>query len=130
MPENPYPNQVVTPQPASRRRGGQPGNKNRLIHSMYSKQISAEESLELESMPLDASEFELALARVRLKTCLEKQQAAPPEQWLSYERAIAYYLRLITSTTHRNAVFHRENKTAFMTVMEMIRQVNEEQGVK
>ena len=135
MPENPSPNQVVAPEPplsipAPRRRGGQPGNKNRLKHGLYSKQISPEETRELESMPLDMSEFELALARVRLKTCLERQQTAPPENWLSYERAIAHYLRLITSLTYRNAVFHRDDKTAFSTVMEMIRQVNEEQNVK
>ena len=48
-------------------------------------------------MPLDLTEHELVLARVRLKTCIEKQLTASPEDWLSYERAITHYLRLIAS---------------------------------
>jgi hypothetical protein len=71
------------------------------------------------------------LARVRLKTCLEKQSTAAPEDWLAYERAIAYYLRLIVAVIQKNAEFkERGGGDAFMTVMEMIRQVNEEDNVE
>jgi len=91
--------------PSGRRRGGQPGNKNHLIHGLYSKQVSIEDSDLLESMPADLNQHELALARVRLKTCLEKQLTAAPEDWLTYERAIAYYLRLIVSVIQKNAEF-------------------------
>ncbi len=113
-----------------RRRGGQPGNTNRLKHGLYSNLISSEDEAELESMELDRNHSELKLARARLKACFEKQQTADPKDWLSYERAIAFYLRIIAMLTHRNATQRAEDKTAFMTVLEMIRQVNEEQGVK
>jgi hypothetical protein len=116
-------------QPSGRQRGGQPGNKNRLKHGLYSKQVSQEDSAELESMSLDRTEHELALARVRLKTCIEKQLTAAPEDWLSYERAITHYLRLIASLIQKNAESDGPGD-AFMTVMEMIRQVNEEDHVK
>ena len=80
-------------------------------------------------MPLDLTEHELVLARVRLKTCIEKQLTASPEDWLSYERAITHYLRLIASLIQKNAESDGPGD-AFMTVMEMIRQVNEEDHVK
>ena len=116
---------------ASRRPGGQPGNQNHLIHGIYAKQLSSEDNDLLESMPADLTEHELALARVRLKTCLEKQLNSAPEDWLTYERAIAYYLRLIASLVQRNAAIKANSSgDAFITVMEMIRQVNEEDGLK
>ena len=116
---------------ASRKPGGQPGNQNRLVHGIYAKQLSSEDSEMLESMPVDLTEHELALARVRLKTCLDKQLNSAPEDFLTYERAIAYYLRLIATLVQRNAAIKANSPgDAFITVMEMIRQVNEEQGVK
>ena len=118
-------------QPTGRPRGGQPGNQNRLKHGLYSKQVSIEDSDLLETMSEDLNKHELDLARVRLKTCLEKQLTAAPEDWLTYERAIAHYLGLIASSIHKNALLkERGGGDAFMTVMEMIRQVNEEDNVK
>lgn len=118
-------------QPTGRSRGGQPGNQNRLKHGLYAKQVSIEDSDLLESMSADLNVDELALARIRLKSCLEKQLDAPPEHWLTYERAIAYYLHLIASLINKNALIKEHNGgDAFMTVMEMIRQVNEEQHVE
>jgi hypothetical protein len=113
----------------SRPRGAPPGNTNALKHGIYSQYISLSEDQELDPMPPDKNQDELALARVRLKNCLEKQQACPPDQWLDYERIITYYLRLIVSLTHKNALLGRDRRTAYVTVMEMIQQVNEEQDV-
>ena len=116
--------------PTGRPRGGQPGNQNRLKHGLYSKQVSLEDSQMLNTMSADLIEHELTLARVRLKTCLDKQLSAPPEDWLTYERAIAHYLGLIASVIHKNASRKAHGGDAFQTVLEMIRQVNEEQGVQ
>jgi len=116
-------------QPSGRHRGGQPGNQNRLKHSLYSKQVSMEDGAQLETMSQELTEHELALARVRLKTCLEKQLSAAPEDWLSYERALANYLHNIVALIHMNAR-NKNRGIDSMTVMEMIRQVNEEQNVQ
>src|SRR3990172_9487176 len=116
--------------PVKRNRGGQPCNKNRLKHGIYSEHISVQDDEQLGSMAHDKSEHELALARVRLKQCMAKQDSAPPEEWLRYEKAIAHYLAVIVNLTNRNALLGRDSKTAFVTVMEMIRQVNEQQHVK
>ena len=116
--------------PTGRRRGAQPGNQNRLIHGIYSKQVSMEDSAQLESMPADLTGHELALARVRLKTCLDRQLTTSPEKWLAYERAIAYYLRLITSLIQKNASLKDSGKEAVLTVMDFIREANEEQHVQ
>ena len=118
-------------EPTGRPRGGQPGNQNRLKHGLYAKQVSIEDSDLLESMSAELNVDELDLARIRLKSCLEKQLDAPPEDWLTYERAIAYYLRLIASLLNKNVSIKEHNGgSAFTTVMEMIRQVNEEQHVQ
>ena len=58
-------------QPSGRQRGGQPGNKNRLKHGLYSKQVSQEDSAELEFMALDRTENELALALFASKPALK-----------------------------------------------------------
>jgi hypothetical protein len=115
-------------QPSGRRRGGQPGNQNRLKHGLYSKKLSMEDTEQLESMSLYLTQHELALARVRLKTCLEKQLIAAPEDWLTYERAIARYLHDIVSSIHQNAK-NNNRSFAFLDAMEMIRQENEDQNV-
>jgi hypothetical protein len=116
--------------PTGRKRGGQPGNHNRLKHGLYARLVSAQDDARLQGMSPDQNENELALARVRLKTCLEQQSRASPDVWLAYERAVAQYISLISALVHRNALLHHDDKTAFMTVLEMINQVNEEQGVR
>ena len=110
-------------QPSGRRRGGQPGNHNRLKHGLYSKQVSVEDDAELESMSMALTNQELALARVRLKTCLEKQLTAAPEDWLTYERAIARYLHDIVSTINKN-VWNKKHGFDPLAIEEMIRQRN------
>ena len=116
--------------PTGRKRGAPVGNTNALKHGIYSRCISVTEDEELEPMPLDKSQHELALTRVRLMQCIQKQQEASAGDWLAYEKAIAYYLRIIVSLTTRNALLGQNRKTAYITVMEMIRQVNEEQDVR
>ena len=96
---------------------------------LYSRIISAQDDAGLQSMAPDQNSSELALARIGLKTCLEQQSKASPEVWLAYERTVTQYISLITSIIQKNALLHRDDKEAFMTVMEMINQVNEEQGV-
>ncbi len=120
----------MTYKPTGRKGGGQPGNKNAIKHGIYSQHISIQDDEEVGPMPLDHNDDELAFARVRLKDCILKQQSAPPEEWLSYEKAITVYLAKIVAMVHHNAVLGADKKEAFMTVMEMIRQVNEEQHVK
>ena len=121
---------AMSTNPTGRKRGGQPGNQNRLLHGIYSKLVSNQDGHDVESMPPNQNEPELALARIRLKNCIEKQKAAPLEQWLAYEKTITHYLGMIAALTHRNAILGKEDTPAMMTVMEMIRQVNEEQDVK
>jgi len=89
--------------PTGRRRGGQLGNHNRLKHGLYSRHLLPPRPGDSASAPLASHVHELALARVRLKTCIEQQLTAPPEEWLIYERAIAHYLGLVTSLIYRNA---------------------------
>ncbi len=117
-------------QPTGRKRGGQPGNTNHLIHGAYSRHISLRIRHDLLSMPEDQNQDELALARSRLVACLEKQKAAPPSEWLFYEHAIQIYLHDISRFTHNNAILGRDHDTAFMTVIEMIRQTNTQQHVR
>ena len=120
----------MTYKPTGRKGGGQPGNKNGIKHGIYSQHISVQDDQQADAMPLDINNDELTFARIRLKDCILKQQTAPPEDWLSYEKAITTYLSKIVAMVHHNAVLGEDKKTAFMTVLEMIRQVNEEQHVK
>ncbi len=112
-----------------RRRGAPLGNTNALKHGLYSRYISVTDDAEIENMPSDKSGDELALARVRLKTCLKRQLECPPAQWLEYEHLINHYLRIIFAHTHKNAILGQDRRTAYVTVMEMISEINEEQGV-
>ena len=115
----------------SRGKVGAPlGNTTALKHGLYSSHISIQDDEELESMSLDQSQHELALARVRLKECIARQQSAPAGEWHKYERAIGRYLSIIVNLTNKNAILGRDRKIAFVTVMEMIRQMNERQDVK
>ena len=90
--------------PSGRRRGGQPGNTNRLVHGLYSTRIPRKIHRSLEN-PRTTSEpdFEIALARVRLVQLMRAQQAAPAREYLTYERAVINYLDLIFSLTEAAA---------------------------
>jgi len=105
-------------------------NQNRLKYGIYAKQIPTREDPSLGSMPSNENQSELDLARYRLKEVLLKQEHGSPEEWIEFEKLITRYVSVIASLTHKNAVLGKDDKEAFMTVMEMIRQVNEEQGVK
>lgn len=74
--------------PSGRRRGGQPGNTNRLVHGRYSSRLPR--SLTWPANPRSGfdPEFEIALMRVHVSQLIERQSAAPPEHYLAYERAI------------------------------------------
>ncbi len=75
--------------PSVRRRGGQPGNSNRLRHGLYSRRLAPVGG------SLDA-DFQIALARRRLAQLLDRQEASSsPRDFLSYERGILHYLSLI-----------------------------------
>ncbi len=106
------------------------GNQNRLKYGIFSKQIPAHADEQLGSMPSDGNQIELDLARLRLKEVILKQAAASPEQWIQYEKIITRYISVIASLTHSNALLGRDGKESFVTVMEMINQVNEDQHVK
>ena len=114
----------------SRPRGAPLGNANRLTHGLYSRHISIQAEHDLEPMPIDQNQNELALARARLNAVFEMQRNAPPDQWLDYERAASHYLTAIASLIHKNAVLGRDQRSSFVTVLEMIRQVNEDQHVE
>ncbi len=88
--------------PSGRRRGGQPGNHNRLKHGLYARQLPLEQELRLEALGLDRHHLTIALARARLNRLLVKQAAAPDRDFLTYERAVMYYLNLIARLIHRN----------------------------
>jgi hypothetical protein len=115
--------------PTGRPRGAPHGNQNNLRHGIYSRHISIQAEADVDSMPHDQNQDELALARARLVACLEKQKDAPPEDWLIYERAISHYLLAIATFIRNNAVLGRDQKTSAVTVLEMIRQVNERENV-
>jgi hypothetical protein len=117
-----------------KRTGRPPGaprnNHNALTHGLYSRHMSVQVAHEVDAMPVDHNDDELAFSRARLDQLLQMQRAAPPEHWLSYERVIAYYLHSIAALIHKNAVLGRDSRTSFVTVLEMIRQTNEQQKVR
>ena len=114
----------------TRKRGGQPGNTNNLKHGIYSRHMSLQAGDDIQAMPDDQNRDELALARARLVACLEKQTSAPPDQWLIYEKAISQYLSAIAKFVHNNALLGKDRKATLITVLEMIRQLNETEHVK
>ena len=116
--------------PKSRKVGAPVGNTNALKHGLYSRHISAQDETDLKSMSLDRNDQELALARVRLAQCIARQQDAPPEDWIRYEKAISHYIAIIVANTNKNALLGRDSHASFVTVLEMIRQVNAEQSIK
>jgi hypothetical protein len=89
--------------PTGRRRGGQPGNHNRLRHGLYAGKLHLDHELRLDRLGLNRNHMTIALARVRLARLLEKQAAADPKDYLSYERAIQYYINMLARLIHRNS---------------------------
>lgn len=79
----------MPPTSTRRRKGGQPGNTNRLRHGLYSKRLlsPAAESPSYES--------QLTLYRRRLAQLLARQEHASITDYLSYERGIIHYVSLI-----------------------------------
>ena len=76
-----------------RKRGAPLGTANALKPGLSSKYISERHHRSVD---------ELALARVRLTDCLDRQAAAGPDKWLDFERAVIHYMRLIVSLSHNN----------------------------
>ena len=80
-----------------RRRGGQPGNTNRLIHGRFSRRLPRKLTWPDNPRTGHDPDFEIVMARVHLVQLLEAQQRAPTTQWLSYERAVIDCIGLIVS---------------------------------
>jgi hypothetical protein len=120
----------MTYKPTGRPRGAPLNNINHLKHGLYSHHISVKDDEENCPMSEDKTSDELALARVRIKSILDKQGSVPPEEWLSYEKAVSHYLGQVITMLHKNAIFGRDNKTPLLTVMDFIRQANEDQNVQ
>ena len=116
--------------PSGRPRGAPKNNINHLKHGLYSHHISALDDEENCAMSEDQTSDELALARVRIKRCLDKQGSVSPQEWLSYEKAISHYLGQVITMLHKNLIFGRDNKAPLLTVMDFIRQANEDQNVQ
>jgi hypothetical protein len=112
------------------RKGAPLGNTNRLTHGLYSRHLSVHLDHDVSAFPIDQSTDELALARSRLNDLLEKQRDAPPEAWLGFETAVWRYINTIIACTQKNAILGRDQRTSFVTVLEMIRQANEQQAVQ
>jgi len=76
--------------------GAPKGNKNNLKHGLYSRFIAVADDLELIDMSDSSPLEELAVARVCLKDCLERRQAATDEKiHLGYDAAVRHYLKII-----------------------------------
>lgn len=106
--------------PSSRRRGGQPGNTNRLRHGLYSRRIPRDLTSAPDPRTTAQPDFEIALARVRLVQLIRAQQAAPDQDWLAYERAVLNYLGLIFSLTEA-AARRRRNGPELTAILDELR---------
>ncbi len=116
--------------PTGRPPGAPLNNINHLKHGLYSTRISVKADDEPVPMSEDQTSAELALIRVRIMTCLEKQDSVSAQDWISYEKAVSHYIGQVITILHKNAIFGRDNKTPLLTVMDFIRQANEEQNVQ
>jgi len=116
--------------PTGRPPGAPLNNINHLKHGLYSHHISVMDDEDLVPMSEDKTTDELALARARIKMCLDKQGSVSPQEWLSYEKAVSHYIGQVITMVHRNFIFGRDNKEALLTVMDFIHQANEEQHVQ
>jgi len=106
--------------PSGRRRGGQPGNTNRLVHGLYSSRIPREISAAPDYGTTSDPDFEIALARVRLVQLIRAQQAAPAGEYLTYERAVINYIGLIVSLTEA-AARRRRNGPELEAILNSLR---------
>ncbi len=111
--------------PTGRRRGGQPGNHNRLKHGMYARKLPIELELWLERRGLNHNHLDIDVARARLNQLLAKQAAAPPRDYLAYERAIQYYLDHITRLLHRNARSRLKPSFASQDLLTLVEMLND-----
>ncbi len=94
-------------QKSPRNPGGQPANQNARKTGIYSQTVTVRDDVDAASMPRDMSDHELALARIRLKDLILEQRQAPPEHWLSFEKAIQHYIDRIANITYKNAILGR-----------------------
>ena len=120
----------MTYKPTGRPVGAPPNNINHLKHGLYSHHISVEDDEEDSAMSDNKTSDELTFARVRIKRVLDKQGTVSPEDWIAYEKAVSHYLGQVITLLHKNIVFGRDNKDALLTVMDFIRQANEDQNVQ
>lgn len=111
-------------QSPSRRRGGQPGNTNRLIHGRYSRRLSRERTSRADSRTGHDPDFEIAMTRVHLVRLLQAQQKAPAHQWLSYERAVIDCIGLIVSLISAGNR-RRQEQPRFEPILESLRRNSE-----
>ncbi len=116
--------------PTGKPPGAPRGNHNRLTHGLYSHHISAQVEGDLAGMSADRNLDEIAMLRTRLHWALDRQARASPAQQLSWEHVISNYLYRIATLINRNAVLGRDSRSSFVTVLEMIRQINEKQRVR
>ncbi len=85
--------------PAGRRKGGQPGNTNRLRHGLYSKRLSSVGST------APGYDLQIALYRRRLARLLARQEGASLRDYLSYERGILHCISMILDLKRSSALF-------------------------
>jgi hypothetical protein len=121
---------LMTYKPTGRPRGAPLNNINHLKHGLYSNHISVKDDEQACPMSEDKTSDELALARSRIKKILDKQGSVSSQEWLSYEKAVSHYIGQVITMLHMNAVFGRDKKAPLLTVMDFIRQANEDQNVK
>lgn len=107
------------------------GNKNSLKHGIYSRHISIQDDEELAAMSQDNPADELALMRTRIRLLLNKQaEATALEDWLKLEALIDSNILSTANMLHANALLGRDQKQAFVTILDMIDVINREQHVK
>ena len=116
--------------PTGRPPGAPLNNINHLKHGLYSHHISVDIDEDILPMSEDKTTDELALVRSRIKMCLDKQGSVSEQDWLAYEKAVSHYIGQAISMLHKNSIFGRDNKEALLTVMDFVRQANEDQHVK
>lgn len=85
----------MTHSATTRRRGGQPGNSNRLRHGLYSRRLFPDQKGASSSTGGPSLRFQRDLARRRLLQLLAQQEGASLRDWLSYERGILHYMKFI-----------------------------------
>lgn len=87
----------MSPTSTGRRKGGQPGNTNRLKHGLYSPRIA-------NALVDPDGSIRIALIRRRLLALVRKQDGASLRDLLSLERGIAHYVSLILALSREMAL--------------------------